>query len=228
MEALKEKIEELTKPFEKEEFLSAAGLYALASIGGNNDTIPFLAVPETFNIEEAIHELETGYIHNDELTELSYEVITALNWAQMSTHCLMMNDLTFFFQEDATPVSVFIPNEDNSKFRVAHRYKSMEIIAFLGFFPWLNQFLQKEEILSQQDVEIKDVINHFKEQDSLAVALFVNGKIDYNCVFIDNAGGVIKYDETVSTLEEKAGIEWLQEILQIATVNNEFQEKRGF
>lgn len=222
LRVFQEQMQQYAVPFSDDEYLTPGALYALASIGGNKRTIPFIEIPENLDIDEALTELAKKYIDNTQITDLAKEVTVAIEWMQKSTHCLMINEVTFFYTADSLPATAVLPSDDNTKFRLAHRYKTSEIIGALGFFKWLNKPLEKEEVLAFQNVQVIDVLDKFKDCDSVVVSLFIEGELKYNCVFIDNDGAVVKYDEINGTIEEKAGYFWLQEILKVTTVNDEF------
>lgn len=219
-----------TAAFPDAEFLAPDALYALASIGGNTKTIPLIPFPSDFDVKKGLMQLEGAYLQDGELTDLAREVIVAISWMQQSEVIAMLNEATFFYQEESLPVSVIVPNKTREKVRIAHRYKTAELLGVLGAFPWLTKPLTKTRKLSEQTVTVRDLLARFEGRENLAVSIYKKGKVVYNCIFIENDGGVIKYNETTGIMNEDAGRLWMVELIKELQVNKEFHfdaDKRG-
>lgn len=233
MSAFSKQMNTYTKPFPMTEFLSPDALYVLASLGGNTQRIPFIPFPQHLDVERGLAELTPAYIQEKELTDLAREVIVAIAWMQKSQSIVMMNEVTFFYENDALPVTVAIPNETQTKIRLAYRYKTVELLSVLGAYRWMNQKLTKDERLSCQDVVAKDIIDQFEACENFSVSMYEKQRLVYNCIFLENDGGVVKYDVERDTIEEAAGRTWLKELMQQFHMSEEFgfddiKKRQGF
>lgn len=209
-------------PFPKSEFLSPEALYVLASLAGNTNQIPFIPFPHDFDAKRGLAELTPSYIKDEELTERAREVVVAIAWMQKSQSVVMINEATFFYENDALPVSVAIVNETQTKIRLAYRYKALELLGVLGAYRWMNQTFTKDERLMRQTALAKDIIQQFEACDNISVSMYEKQQLVYNCIFLDNGGGVVKYDVMHNTIEEDAGRTWLKELMQQFHINEEF------
>lgn len=230
MSALKKQMNDSTAPFPKEEFLTPEGLYVLASLGGNRQTIPGIPFPSDFDAKRGLLELTPAYVDQEVLSDLGREVILAIAWMQQSSIIAMINAVTCFYEKDGLPVTVVTPDETQTKMRIAHRYKTPELLGMLGAFSWMHQKLEKAERFMPQDVQVNAVIEQFDGCEHMHVALYESGKLTYNNLFFDYDGGVVKYDMAENKIEERSGRTWLKELMQKLYVNEEFgfDKRKGF
>lgn len=227
------KMKTYTQSFAQAEYLTPEALYVLASIGGNTQTIPFIPFPEDFDAQRGLAMLTPAYIQDEILTELAREVIVAIAWMQKSRYTAIINEASFFYEKDGLPVSVVVSDETQTRLRIAHRYKTAELLSVLGAFSWMNQPLNKTERLSLQTAQVKDIIERFEGVQNVGVSLYEKGKVIYNSIFFDHDGGVVKYDAMKETIEEQSGRLWLKELMKQLHVNQEFgfdsvNQRRGF
>ena len=223
-----------TAPFPADEFITPEALYSLASIGGNTETIPFIPFPKDFNAERSLSELTPVYINESGPTALAQEVILAIAWMQQAEYVAILNEATFFYQKDALPVSVVGLNKENTKLRLAYREKATELLGVLGVFEWMNQPLKKQERFICQKVTVQEVMKRFEHHTSMSLSLYEKGKVIVNAIFFDCGESVVKYNVIEETIEEKAGREWLKEIMKQLHIydafdfENKHQDANGF
>lgn len=218
-----EQMQTYTQPFLPQEFITPEALYALASIGGNTHTIPFVPFPEDFDAQRGLERLKPAYIQDEILTELAREVIVAIEWMQKSQYVAIINEISFFYEKEGLPVTIIVSNDTYTGLRLAYRYKTAELLGVIGACTWMNKPLNKEQRLIQQSVQVKDVIERFEGRENLSISLYENGNVVYNSIFFEYDSGVVKYDATRDVIEEQAGRFWLKEIIEKLHVNKEFR-----